>query len=108
MDNSVNFQINVAGNGNIALMQINNTANKTIGNFEKLSRLAVSWANIGFVFQHVGSVISAVNNTITKYTNAYEAQAVAETKLAAVMRQTIGAGSEEVESMNDTNVKYKE
>jgi phage-related protein len=98
-NNSVNFQINVGGNAYEGILKINDAAEKTVGKFDKIAAQAYKMANIGFVFQHIGRTISAVNNTITKYTTAYEQQAVAETKLAAVMRQTIGAGNDEVESI---------
>jgi hypothetical protein len=99
--NQVNFRINILGDANKGIANIGKEVEKTTSKFQRLTDMSQKIANIGFAFQHVGSIINKVNNTIAKYTNAYEAQAVAETKLATVMRQTMNASNAEIQSIKE-------
>ncbi len=97
--NVVNFQINVNGNAYQGIAQLGEAVERTTGKFKNLTKDISNFANIGFVVNHVTSLFRSAGAVVEKYSGAYKAQAEAETKLAAVMRRTIGATSQEIESV---------
>jgi hypothetical protein len=99
MANEVLYTLRLDSNGAPILEKLRKETEKTTTMFDKLAAMSTKITYIGFAVKHINSLFNTVNNSIAKYTNAYEAQAQAETKLAAVMRQTIGAGNDEIESI---------
>jgi hypothetical protein len=69
------------------------------GKINKLTNAANKIANIGFAVQHVIGVFRQLNSAISASVTAYSLQAQAETKLAAVMRNTMNAGQDEVDAI---------
>ena len=91
---TVNFQINIAGNAysgvatlDTALGNLNVTADKTTSLFDRLGVFSLKLNNI---LQAAGNVIRTVTSTMRSFEDANRSQAEAETKLAQVMRNTMG------------------
>lgn len=95
-DRQVNFQINVTGNAETKILNVSSAAEKTTGKFAKLGDFAYRINNI---FQTASTIFSKLSTTCSTLTAAYNAQLEAETKLAQVMKNTIGATEEEYRSI---------
>lgn len=100
-DNSVNFTINVQGNAqaevkqlNAKFYQLNQTAEGTKSLFARIGDAALHLNNI------VG-VISSVTGKMQEFADANKMQQVAESQLAQVMRNTMGASQEEINSIKE-------
>ena len=100
-DNSVNFSINVQGNAstvvaqlNTQVNQLNQTAQQTESLFDQIGKAALNLNNI------VG-VISSVTGKMQEFADANKMQQVAESQLAQVMRNTMGASQEEINSIKE-------
>jgi hypothetical protein len=99
MSNIVSFILNINGNANNVLANIGGTADKTTKSVNKLNDNLANLANIGFVIRHVAGAFKAVNSAVSKFTDAYKAQSVAETNLATAMRNTMNATDDEINSI---------
>lgn len=100
-DNTVNFTIQVLGNApvtiqqmNVQFNQLNNTVKESESLFNRIGKAALSLNNI------VG-VISSVTGKMQEFADANKAQQVAENQLAQVMRNTMGASQEEIDSIKE-------
>lgn len=100
-DNSVNFSINVQGNAstvvaqlNTQVNQLNQTAQQTESLFDQIGKAALNLNNI------VG-VISSITDKMQEFANANKMQQVAENQLSQVMRNTMGASQEEINSIKE-------
>ena len=98
-DNTVNFVINVQGNASTAVAQVNTqfnqlnqTAQTTESLFHRIGKTALDINNI------IG-VIERVTGSMQEFANANKLQQVAENQLAQVMRNTMGASMDEIDSM---------
>ncbi|MDR3286875.1 MAG: hypothetical protein LBT27_05490 [Prevotellaceae bacterium] len=93
------YDIKILGNAKSSLGGINNAAikaNVSIGGLG--TKLAGLGAKL-FGLQQIIRSFSALSNQITKCTEAYNLQAVAETRLATIMRHTMGAMDFEIDSI---------
>lgn len=100
-DNNVNFSINVQGNAstgvaqlNTQVNQLNQTAQQTESLFDQIGKAALNLNNI------VG-VISSVTVKMQEFADANKMQQVAESQLAQVMRNTMGASQEEIDTIKE-------
>ena len=100
-DNNVNFSINVQGNAstvvaqlNTQVNQLNQTAQQTESLFDQIGKAALNLNNI------VG-VISSVTGKMQEFADANKMQQVAESQLAQVMRNTMGASQEEIDTIKE-------
>ncbi len=100
-DNSVNFTINVQGNAstvvtqlNTQFNQLNQTANGTESLFHRIGDAA-------FRLNNIVDVIGRVTGKMQEFADANKMQQVAENQLAQVMRNTMGASQEEINSIKE-------
>lgn len=100
-NNTVNFVINVQGNASTAVAQVNTqfnqlnqTAKETQSLFGKIGQAALHINNII-------DVIGRVTGRMQEFANANKLQQVAENQLAQVMRNTMGASMDEINSIKE-------
>lgn len=100
-DNTVNFVINVQGNASTAVAQVNTqfnqlnqTAKETQSLFGKIGQAALHINNII-------DVIGRVTSSMQEFANANKLQQVAENQLAKVMKNTMGASMDEINSIKE-------
>lgn len=98
-DNSVTFLIKFEGNARTEVDkldnqfdQLNQTAQKTESLFHRIGKVA-------FNFNNIVGAISNVTNKMREFTDASKLQQEAESKLAQVMNNTMGASMEEIDSI---------
>lgn len=101
----ITFTINIDGNAHTgigeidkALGRVNVTSKSTNTLFERLHRASFKLNNI---YTAARTVVGGVASAMQRYEQASRAQVVAEGKLAAVMRNTMGAGREELQGILD-------
>ena len=102
-DHQVDFTITIGGNAykgvatlDAAMGKLNVTSSKTTSLFEKVGVAAVRLNNI---FQLASTAVSMVTGAFDSCVQANQAQQEAETKLAQVMRNTMDASGEQIESI---------
>ena len=100
-NNTVEFTLKVLGNApvtiqqlNVQFDQLNQTAEKTKSLFDRIGDASLRINNI------VG-VISSVTSKMQEFAEANKIQQVAENQLAQVMRNTMGASMEEINSIKE-------
>lgn len=100
-NNTVNFVINVQGNASTAVAQVNTqfnqlnqTAQTTESLFHRIGKTALDINNII-------DVIGRVTGRMQEFANANKLQQVAENQLAQVMRNTMGASMDEINSIKE-------
>lgn len=105
MSETVKITINIDGNAASGSAKISNalgnlsaTATKTASIMERVSDVSFRLNNI---YTAARTVVGGISSAMQKYTAASQAQQTAETKLAAVMRNTMGAGREELQGILD-------
>lgn len=105
-NNTVNFTINLNGNAYNGVVQLSNAVNQTLNPaiLESESLLkkvgnACFWLNS--IFDMVGRTVGRVVGKLSEFEQAGRAQAEAETKLAQVMRNTMGAASDELDTIRE-------
>jgi len=96
MDNTLTYTINVSGNAQSQINNITHASQNASSNVVSLSQRIMS---IGFAIQHISAAYNKFSGYINAAKQASLAQSVAETRLSAVMRQTIGASNDEIESI---------
>jgi hypothetical protein len=98
-DQKVNFEINITGNAGEELKKLTGTTQKlTI----ETGKAKTGFTNLGgtvVVFNQLLGILSKVDSQVQAFTEAYNAQIEAETKLAKVMRNTMGAAQAQVDSI---------
>jgi hypothetical protein len=124
-NNTVNFTINLNGNAYNGVVQLSNAVNQTLNPaireseslFKKVGN-ACFWLNS--IFDLVGRTVGRVVGKLSDFEKAGRAQAEAETKLAQVMRNTMGddivrrygnveaALKREREAVENLNLSFKE
>lgn len=111
-NNTVQFTININGNAvsgvakldqgvnhlDAGMNRLRGTADKVNGSMDRLGKSAFRLNNILSV---AGMVIGRVSSSMKAFTEANQAQQEAETKLAQVMRNTMDASDDEIQSIKD-------
>ena len=102
-ENRVDFTINLDGNAYKGVAQLDKATGKLCTNmsractvFDKMGNIAIGLNNI---FQLTKSVVGSVTGAFNSCVQANQAQQEAETKLARVMRNTMAASDEQIESI---------
>lgn len=105
-NNTVNFTINLNGNAYNGVVQLSNAVNQvlnpavkeTTSLFEKVGNACFL---LNSIFDMVGRTVGRVVGKLSEFEQAGRAQAEAETKLAQVMRNTMGAASDELDTIRE-------
>lgn len=95
-DKQVNFQINITGNAEGKLNKVSEKTKSTKDTFAKLGDASLRLNNI---YQLLSGAISKVASVCGELIAGYNAQIEAEAKLEKVMRNTMGAGKAELQSI---------
>lgn len=98
---NVQFVINVVGN---AEQSINAISQNAVTATTKVNNFSESMAKIrdaGLAFEAVNNMFGRLTSTLDQCTSANNIQQEAETKLARVMLNTMGATDEEIQSIKD-------
>ncbi len=100
---NLNFTINIGGNVFSGVAQIDALMNNLTATIEKQETFwkKISQTSFRFnaVLQSVKTIAAGVRNTLNGFESTYNIQAAAEAKLAQVMRNTMNASDDEVESI---------
>lgn len=83
------------------LDQLQQQLGKTEVAFGKLKKALVDFGQMAFGINAVVNAVSAIVSGVSNLEDAYGAQIEAESKLATVMRNTIGASDEEIQHIKD-------
>jgi hypothetical protein len=101
MSNTITYTINLNGNMQKGVIDLADATERATGKIDRLVNAANKVANIGLAVQSVIAVYQKFSAAVSGVKSAYNAQMEAETKLAAVMRNTMSAGDDAVKSILD-------
>lgn len=101
----VQFTINLNGNALNGIAQLDNGLDNLVSAAEKSKSRLDSLGNAAFklnnIFGLVSSIVGRVTSSMKTFEAANQAQKEAETKLAQVMRNTMGAGADELATIKE-------
>ena len=101
----VQFTINLNGNAVNGIAQIENGLDELVPAIErsrsKLDTLGNAAFKLNNIFSLASGVIGRVSSSLKTFEGANQAQQEAETKLARVMQNTMGASADEVEAIKE-------
>ena len=97
-ENKIDFIINILGNASEKLSQIQKQTEITKNSFDRLGDKMLS---LNAIMDVAGKVFNAVSSSLSQCSAAWQQQTEAETKLAAVMSNTMDASKDEVQSILD-------
>ncbi len=100
-DNTVQFVINVTGNAQENITAISQGVQSVTKHVNNFTSVAEKIRDVGFAFNTISSAISGLTSKLSGFESLSYAQQEAETKLAQVMRNTMGASQEEMQSILD-------
>lgn len=100
-DNIINFAINVEGNAASGIAQINTQVNQLNKNVDDSQSLLGKIGKFALDFNNIATTISSVTGKMQEFAEANRIQQVAETKLASVMNNTMGASQSEIDSIKE-------
>jgi len=100
-DNNVTYVINVNGDAAKRVQTIAVGADTATQKMSKLCTVFQKFSFISFGMQQISKAFSNIKNSISSLEQVYQVQHVAETKLQQVMRNTIGATDEQIQSVKD-------
>lgn len=100
-DNIINFAINVEGNAASGIAQINTQVNQLNKNVDDSQSLLGKIGKFALDFNNIATTISSVTGKMQEFAEANRIQQVAETNLASVMRNTMGASQSEIDSIKE-------
>lgn len=100
-DNSVNFSINVQGNASTVVAQLNTQVNQLNQTAQQTESLFDQIGKAAFNLNNIVGVISSVTGKMQEFADANKMQQVAESQLAQVMRNTMGASQEEIDTIKE-------
>lgn len=100
-NNLIEFIINVTGNARKGVAEIGFEAERSQAKVSKFMTAVRTVRDVGLAVQTVTGFVRSLGSAVRGLQEAYNMQAVAETKLAAVMRNTMGATREEIQSILD-------
>jgi hypothetical protein len=98
-NNIVEFIINVTGNARGNIEKIGSAADNSVSKVNGFMSAVRKIRDVGFAVQMVTGFFDKLSSSVQHLTDAYNMQATAETKLAAVMRNTMGATRDEMNSI---------
>lgn len=100
-DNTVNFTINVNGTAQQAVIQLNSKFNQLNQTAEGTESLFHRIGDAALKLNNIVDVISRITGKMQEFEEANKMQQVAENQLAQVMRNTMGASQEEIDSIKE-------
>ena len=100
-ENTLTYIINLNGNVTNGVLKLSEAAEKATSSIEKLNKKAALLANIGFAVHHITGLYNRLSGAIDNCVQAYNVQAVAEKKLETLMRNSMGATNEQIQSIKD-------
>jgi len=101
MSEPVKYVIEFGGNGVPYLSKLSGELDIATVKTNKFCTFAQKLTFVSLAFNAVQKAVGSVKNTIASLEQAYQAANVAETKLQQVMQNTIGATSEQIQSIKD-------
>jgi hypothetical protein len=99
MDNIVRFIINISGNAQDEINEIGEAANSATGKVDGFMSVVQKIRDIGLAVQAVTGFFEGLTSSVQGLKDAYIESSITETKLAAVMRNTMFATREEIDSI---------
>lgn len=100
-NNTVQFVINITGNAQENITAISQGVQAATSNVTNFTNTVTKIRDVGFAFETINRAIGGLTSKIAGYAQASYAQTEAETKLAQVMRNTMGASQAETQSILD-------
>lgn len=100
-NNTVQFVINVTGNAQQAINQIQQTAVTATRKVYDFSESMAKIRDAGLAFEAVNNMFGRMSAALDRCTAANNLQQESEAKLARVMRNTMGASDEEIRSIKE-------
>lgn len=100
-NNTVQFVLNVTGNANQAINAISQTAVAATSKVNNFSESMAKIRDAGLAFEAVNNMFGRLTSAIGNWNAANNMQQEAEAKLSRVMRNTMGASAEEIQSIKD-------
>lgn len=100
-NNTVQFVINVTGNAQQAINQIQQTAVTATRKVYDFSESMAKIRDAGLAFEAVNNMFGRMEAALDRCTAANNIQQEAEAKLTIVMRNTMDASAEEIQSIRD-------
>lgn len=102
-ENRVDFTINLNGNAYKGVVDLDGVTKKVCSTCDvargKFAKFGDTMVRLNSIFQLAQSAIGSVSNAFNSCVQANQAQQEAETKLARVMRNTMAASDEQIESI---------
>ncbi len=98
---TVQWILNIAGNASEKMRKISDEAEASQKKVSGLRTAFDSLSKVTFGIQNIVGTIQMASNAISQFTEANRVQQEAETKLAQVMKNTMGASMAEVQSIKD-------
>jgi hypothetical protein len=99
MDNIIKFIINIGGNAAGAMSDIGASATAATGNVNGFMSAVQKIRDVGLAVRAVSGFFNGLSSSVQGLKDAYMETSVAESKLAAVMRNTMGATRDEIDSI---------
>ena len=100
-DNVVKFTINLNGNAYQGFVNMGNAAESLTKKVGVLKSTIMNWGNIGLGASGLINVFEKITAKAEDFVTANNLQQEAETKLAQVMRNTMGATIDQIQSIKD-------
>lgn len=100
-NNTVQFVINVLGNAQQAISAISQTAVTATSKVNNFSESMAKIRDAGLAFETVNNLFGKLTSALNVCTEANNVQQEAEAKLAQVMRNTMGAGADELAAIKE-------
>lgn len=105
-NNTVNFTINLNGNAYNGVVQLSNAVVGQLNPALEVSqslfgKIGTACMKLDAIFNVIGRTVGRVVGKLSEFEQAGRAQAEAETKLAQVMRNTMGAASDELDTIRE-------
>lgn len=106
MGNSVSLTIKLTDNGSTKkisadIVELGRAVRRVQDEAQNARRTIIKWAEVSQAFDVLHNTINELQNVVTDLTNAYHVQIVAETQLNTIMRQSMNATDQEVQSIKD-------
>ena len=101
MSKKVVFTINLNGNAISGVAALTDKVNGLSAASERAQSLFAKIGNVGLRLHGIISTVSSLTGMVREFTEANKAQQEAETKLAQVMRNTMGASDAEIASIKE-------
>lgn len=97
-ENKIDFIINILGNASEKLSQIQKQTEITKNSFDRLGNKMIS---LNAIMDVAGKAYSIVSSAVSQCTAAWQKEEEAQAKLSSVMRNTMGASQDEIQSILD-------